>query len=248
MQSWPEYLYCFWDPGPAPCPRWESGQGRAGVGVVETLFLFPCSWINMPSLWSPSSDSMSSPSQKSVGSAQKALSPCSPTSLSCDDGSSQDTAQRWAAGRERFLHFGAPSISSAAFLSLFSSLCDSMCGTGKNIRNTVWRWMWWNTPVIPELGLWRQKDQEVKDSCVVSLASLDCTRLCVQTINKNKPNKQKMGSGEGRREEGKKCHTGSHWRLLLTLLTVSWLSYILQTSRISHLKCKLKGPARELHS
>lgn len=131
MQSWPKYLYCFWVPGLAPCPRWESGQGRAGVGLVETLFLFPCSWINMPSLWSPSSDSVSSPSQKSVGSAQKALSPCSPTSLSCDDGSSQDTVQRWAAGRERFLHFGAPSISSAAFLSLFSSLCDSMCGTVK---------------------------------------------------------------------------------------------------------------------
>ncbi|CAO2630275.1 Cohesin subunit SA-3 [Lemmus lemmus] len=48
----------------------------------------------MPTLWSPSSDSVSSPRQKSVGSRQKALSPCSSTSLSCDDGSSQDTVQR----------------------------------------------------------------------------------------------------------------------------------------------------------
>ncbi|XP_015856856.1 cohesin subunit SA-3 isoform X2 [Peromyscus maniculatus bairdii] len=54
----------------------------------------------MPTLWSPSSqlqgspsDGVLSPRQKSVGSAQMALSPCSSTSLSCDDRNSQDTAE-----------------------------------------------------------------------------------------------------------------------------------------------------------
>lgn len=142
--------------------RWWSREGWSS----KNSFLFSYSWINMPTLWSPStqhhgssSGSMSSPLRKSVRCAQMALSPCSSNIQPCDDRDSQGTAEWWVQ-LVRGSWTWEPLLYPQQLSSLFSSLGIIYGAVWQCQKSCSESWVWRHIPAIPEFGMRKWEDQE----------------------------------------------------------------------------------------